>query len=185
MSRREVGRWPDDVVVKLTPGDDARLAIEGEHPDLTLEFRRADGTALPALAPTDVSAERTLWALPAAEVASLAGVTGAAFRDGETTLMAGQVWWGDRWQGWGAGTNGAVRLVVGPRGKPGHTPVFTWDGTVLEIDGEPGPDLRGPVGPPGDWSLRLDPDTPGVGILVGPALAFAGDSTYADIPIGA
>ena len=157
MLRREVGRWPDDVVVKLTPGDDARLAIEGEHPDLTLEFRRADGTALPALAPTDVSVERTLWALSAVEVAGLAGVSSAAFRHGETTLMAGQVWWGDRWQGWGAGTNGAVRIVAG---------------------------LRGPMGPPGDWSLVLDPDNPGLGIMTGPVLAFAGDGTYINVPIG-
>lgn len=140
MSRREVGRWPDDVVVKLIPGDDARLAIEGEHPDLTLEFRRADGTALPALAPTDVSVERTLWALSAVEVAGLAGVASAAFRRRETTLMAGPVWWRDRWRGWGAGTDGAVRLVVGP---------------------------RGPMGPPGDWSLVIDAsDDEGVTLIL-------------------
>ena len=52
-----------------------------------------------------------------------------------------------------------------PVGDPGHTPVLSWDGTRLLVDGVPGPDLAGPQGPPPavSWegtALRVGDEAP-------------------------
>lgn len=59
-------------------------------------------------------------------------------------------------------TDGSVStlpLPRGPEGAPGrdgadgadgHTPALSWQGTVLAVDGVPGPDLRGPAGKDGE-----------------------------------
>lgn len=59
-------------------------------------------------------------------------------------------------------TDGSVStlpLPRGPEGAPGrdgadgadgHTPALSWQGTVLAVDGVPGPDLRGPAGEDGE-----------------------------------
>lgn len=41
------------------------------------------------------------------------------------------------------------------RGEAGHTPVLTWDGPRLLIDGVPGPDLTGPQGPEADTTAAI------------------------------
>ena len=38
----------------------------------------------------------------------------------------------------------------GRDGQDGHTPALSWQGTVLAVDGVPGPDLRGPAGEDGE-----------------------------------
>ena len=47
-------------------------------------------------------------------------------------------------------SDGTTRTLTLPSGPAGHTPVLDWAGTALMIDGEPGPDLRGLPGTPGD-----------------------------------
>lgn len=154
----ETGGWPSELVVKLMPGEPASLVIDGEHPDVVLSFRLGDGTETHPTPPTDTTAERTAWALSAPDVERLSGATDVAFREHGVTRLAGQVWWGDRWQGWGCGTDGAVRLVSGPRGESGPPPTITWDGTTIVVDGEPGPDLQGPPGAPGQDVSLSDAD---------------------------
>lgn len=43
-------------------------------------------------------------------------------------------------------TDGSTSTVQAITGAPGHTPVISWDGTTVVIDGEHGPDLQGPAG---------------------------------------
>ena len=56
------------------------------------------------------------------------------------------------------GSASTISLPRGPQGAPGrdgadgedgHTPALSWQGTVLAVDGVPGPDLRGPAGKDG------------------------------------
>lgn len=49
------------------------------------------------------------------------------------------------------------------RGEPGHSPVLTWDGPRLTVDGVPGPDLTGPQGPEADTTAALAAYTEAVG----------------------
>lgn len=54
------------------------------------------------------------------------------------------------------GSASTLTLPRGPEGAPGrdgadgHTPALSWQGTVLAVDGVPGPDLRGPAGEDGE-----------------------------------
>ena len=45
--------------------------------------------------------------------------------------------------------NSVAQYLVDNPVRDGHTPVIDWDGTRLIIDGQRGPDLRGPAGPAG------------------------------------
>ena len=62
------------------------------------------------------------------------------------SLTIGQVAQGAAPQAWITGTppNQVLSLTL-PRGARGHTPVMSWNGTRLVIDGASGPDLRGPA----------------------------------------
>lgn len=43
-------------------------------------------------------------------------------------------------------TDGSTATVQAIRGADGHTPVITWEGTSIVVDGEQGPDLKGEPG---------------------------------------
>lgn len=62
------------------------------------------------------------------------------------SLTIGQVAQGAAPQAWITGTppNQVLSLTL-PRGARGHTPVMSWNGTRLVVDGASGPDLRGPT----------------------------------------
>jgi hypothetical protein len=58
-------------------------------------------------------------------------------------------------------------VFIQGQGLSGTTPVFTWDGTVIEINGVPGPDLKGeastvpgPQGPRGPTAFGLSVSSP-------------------------
>ena len=81
------------------------------------------------------------------------GLRGERGRDGDpgedaepSSLTIGQVAQGAAPQAWITGTppNQVLSLTL-PRGARGHTPVMSWNGTRLVVDGASGPDLRGPT----------------------------------------
>ena len=65
-------------------------------------------------------------------------------------------------------SDGTTRLIDLPPGEAGHTPVLSWEGARLLVDGVPGPDLRGPAGPAPSVSWAGDRLT--VGGQTGPSL---------------
>lgn len=161
------GQFPQLLTVDLTLGSDAEILVSGldADADAQLEFGFSDAAGRRAVvwgpAPQtefrDVEAV-SRWRLDAADVAELwrLGACTVRILVGETIVLAGPARWGTGWGG-RAGTGGVVRLVSGPRGE---------------------------MGPPGDWSLILDPSNPGLGIMTGPVPALVGDGTYINVPIG-
>ena len=91
--------------------------------------------------------ERTSWMdVPNGE-RGLRGPRGYAGADAApASLTIGQVAQGAAPQAWITGTppNQVLSLTL-PRGARGHTPVMSWNGTRLVVDGASGPDLRGPA----------------------------------------
>ena len=87
------------------------------------------------------------------------------------SLTIGQVAQGAAPQAWITGTppNQVLSLTL-PRGARGHTPVMSWSGTRLVIDGAAGPDLRGPA-------MQISEPAPG-------AVAAGGVEVHAFTPDG-
>lgn len=161
------GRFPQLLTVDLTLDSDAEILISGldADADALLEFGSSDAagrrTAVWGPVPRDEYIESegvSMWGLPPASVAELWQLNVCTVRIlvDETIVLAGPVRWGSGWGG-RPGTGGVVRIISGPRGE---------------------------MGPPGDWSLILDPVNPGLGIMTGPVPAFVGDGTFINVPIG-
>lgn len=116
-------------------------SITDEDGDGVAEVRLSDGTT-------------SMLALPVggdgADGVSIVDVTAA---DGVATVSL---------------SDGTTRRIPLPPGEAGRTPVLTWEGTRLLVDGVPGPDLRGPAGPAPSVAWAGDRLT--VGGQTGPSL---------------
>lgn len=180
---------PASVVAYLVAGSATTLAIDGITAGDFIMLDAAGTEHVIAGQPVDGALTA---ALSAEEVDGLlaAGAQRIRVVSDDRVIAAGPVRRRDGWSGDCAQHQMLARVIVGPpgeKGEPGadgRTPVFTWSGTRLEVDGIPGPDLKGepgrdgadstvpgPAGPPGAVATPTDY------LLVGPGRPDTPDST--------